>query len=117
MLHHVALEIRFEQLDACMSFYSLLGFEPVDPPPTLADRAAWLEREGTQIHLMWVDDPVSPPRGHLAVVVADYEPTFKALDDAGHEPEARREHWGSPRTHVRDPAGNLVELMAFPPGR
>jgi hypothetical protein len=36
------------------------------------------------------------------------------LDD-GHEVEPRRQHWGSPRSYVRDPARNLVELMAWPP--
>jgi catechol 2,3-dioxygenase-like lactoylglutathione lyase family enzyme len=64
---------------------------------------------------MWVDDPVSLPSGHVAVVVDDYPGTLQALRDAGHEPEPRREHWGSPRAFVRDPAGNLVELMDFPP--
>ncbi len=116
MLQHATLEIRREQLDACVAFYALVGFERVEPPASLADRAAWLQRGTTQIHLMWVDDPVSLPRGHVAVVVDDYQATFRSLAEAGNEPEARREHWGSPRAVVRDPAGNLVELMAFPPG-
>ena len=64
---------------------------------------------------MYVDEPVALPRGHVAVVVDDYERTFEALERGGHEPERRAEHWGSPRAYVRDPAGNLVELMAFPP--
>ena len=115
MLQHATVEIRREQLDACVPFYALLGFERVEPPPSLADRAAWLQRGATQIHLMWVDEPVSLPRGHVAVVVDDYEATCRRLGEADHEPEPRREHWGSPRAYVRDPAGNLVELMAFPP--
>jgi len=115
MLQHATLEIRREQLDACVSFYALVGFERVEPPDSLADRAAWLQRGTTQIHLLWADDPVSLPRGHVAVVVEDYQATCRSLAAAGHEPEARREHWGSPRAVVRDPAGNLVELMAFPP--
>ncbi len=73
MLHHATLEIRREQLDACVPFYSLLGFERVEPPRSLADRAAWLQGGATQIHLMWVDEPVSLPRGHVAVVVDNYE--------------------------------------------
>jgi catechol 2,3-dioxygenase-like lactoylglutathione lyase family enzyme len=56
------------------------------------------------------------PRGHVAVVVGDYEATVAALRDAGHEVEARPQHWGAPRAYTRDPAGNRVELMAFPPG-
>jgi catechol 2,3-dioxygenase-like lactoylglutathione lyase family enzyme len=115
MLQHATLEIRRDQLDACVAFYALMGFQRVDPPSSLADRAAWVQRHATQIHLMWVEDPVSLPRGHVAVVVDDYEATLKALGEAGHQPEPRREHWGSPRALVRDPAGNLVEVMAFPP--
>jgi catechol 2,3-dioxygenase-like lactoylglutathione lyase family enzyme len=49
------------------------------------------------------------------VVVDDYDATLTALRAAGHDVEPRAEHWGSPRSYVRDPAGNLVELMAFPP--
>jgi catechol 2,3-dioxygenase-like lactoylglutathione lyase family enzyme len=115
MLQHATLEIRRDQLDACVAFYALMGFQRVDPPSSLADRAAWLQRSATQIHLMWVEDPVSLLRGHVAVVVDDYQATLGSLDEAGHEPEPRGEHWGSPRAIVRDPAGNLVEVMAFPP--
>ena len=100
----------------CAAFYSLLGFRQVEPPETLRERAVWLERGGTQIHLMHVDEPTTPPEGHVALVVDDYERTLAALREAGRDPEPRREHWGSPRAFVRDPAGNRVELMAFPPG-
>ena len=115
MIQHVALEIRPELTDACVGFYALLGFERVTPPPTLVDRAAWVQRRGTQIHLLFTEAPVTPPAGHVAVVVDDYEATLAGLRAAGHDPEPRREHWGSPRAYVRDPAGNLVELMAFAP--
>lgn len=115
MLAHATLELRRDQLDACVAFYGLLGFARVASPPALADRAAWLQRGATQIHLMWVEDPVIPPRGHVAVVVDDYDAAFAALTEAGHEPERRAEHWGSPRAFVRDPAGALVEMMAFAP--
>ena len=114
-LQHVTLELRLEQVDACVVFYELLGFRRVEPPPSLADRAAWLERNATQIHLQWVDDPVVMRVGHAAVVVDAFEETMAALRDAGHEPERRREHWGAARAHVFDPAGNRIELMAAPP--
>jgi catechol 2,3-dioxygenase-like lactoylglutathione lyase family enzyme len=70
---------------------------------------------GQQIHLMFGDDP-SPEAGHLALVCPDYDATVDALRAAGHDVEPRREHWGSPRAFVRDPSGDLVELMAWPPG-
>ncbi len=70
MLQHVALEIRPEQIQDCADFYRLLGFEEVAPPETIADRAAWVEREGTQVHLLKTDEPTVLPSGHLAVVAA-----------------------------------------------
>jgi catechol 2,3-dioxygenase-like lactoylglutathione lyase family enzyme len=117
MLQHVSIETRSEDVEECVRFYGLIGFRRVDPPPSLAGRAAWVERDGTQVHLMLAEDPVVPPNGHLAVVVADYEAALAALRDAGFEPDARDEHWGAARSFVRDPAGHRVELMAAPPPR
>ncbi len=115
MIHHVALETRHDDVPACAAFFRLLGFGDVQPPESLRDRAAWLQRGPTQVHLMFSDHPTIPRAGHLAVVVDDYEGTIAALRDAGHHVEPRREHWGSPRSYARDPAGHVVELMAFPP--
>ena len=115
MIQHIAFEVRRDRWDACVDFYALLGFARVPPPPSLAERAAWVQRGPTQVHLMDVAEPSVLPRGHVAVVVDEYDATVAALRDAGHDVEARAEHWGSPRAYVRDPAGNLVELMAFPP--
>jgi catechol 2,3-dioxygenase-like lactoylglutathione lyase family enzyme len=117
MLQHVTIELTADQVDACVAFYALLGFEHVEPPESLAGRATWVERGGTQVHLMPVDDPVVPPRGHHAVLVSDYEGAMAALQDAGFEPEPRKRHWGSQRSFVRNPAGHRVELMAGSPAR
>jgi catechol 2,3-dioxygenase-like lactoylglutathione lyase family enzyme len=116
MLHHVAIEVTPEQAPGCRDFYRLLGFAPVEPPPSLRGRALWLERDGTQVHLLLAAKPMATPEGHLAVVVDDYEAVIQALRGAGHPPQARAEHWGSPRAFARDPAGHRVEVMAFPPG-
>jgi catechol 2,3-dioxygenase-like lactoylglutathione lyase family enzyme len=117
MLQHVTIELSADQVEACVGFYALLGFERVDPPASLAGRATWVERDGTQVHLMPVDDPVVPPRGHHAVLVSDYDSTLAALRGAGFDPEPRKEHWGVPRSFVRNPAGHRVELMAGSPAR
>jgi catechol 2,3-dioxygenase-like lactoylglutathione lyase family enzyme len=118
VLHHVALPIPKALLGACRDFYATLGFAEIAPPEGIVGRAAWLEREGTQVHLAFGEDPADarPSAGHLAVVAPDYETTVGALRAAGHEVEPRAEHWGSPRAFVRDPAGHRVEVMAFPPG-
>jgi catechol 2,3-dioxygenase-like lactoylglutathione lyase family enzyme len=115
MIQHVAVETRPGDADACAAFFALIDFVEVEPPPTLRDRARWLQRGPSQVHLLYADDPEVPPRAHLAVVLDDYDAGVAALRRAGHRVEARAEHWGSPRAYVRDPAGHLVELMAFAP--
>jgi catechol 2,3-dioxygenase-like lactoylglutathione lyase family enzyme len=119
MIQHVTREILPAELDECTSFYGLLGFDPVPAPAGIAGRAVWLERLGTQIHLMFVTAAAATerrPSGHVGVVVDRYPETVDALSAAGHAVEPRTAHWGSPRAYVRDPAGYLVELMAWAPG-
>jgi catechol 2,3-dioxygenase-like lactoylglutathione lyase family enzyme len=114
-LQHVTLETRRADLDGEVAFWELVGFKPVDPPATLRGSSTWVARRGTQIHLLHADEPVTMPRGHVAVVVDDYPAALERLWVAGHAPDPRREHWGAPRAFVRTPAGHLVELMAAPP--
>jgi hypothetical protein len=114
VLQHVSVEVRPDQVEACLEFWRLIGFEQVTPPPSLS-RFTWVERDGTQIHLMPFEDPVTTRRGHAAVVVEDYEAVLAALRERGFEPEPGSNAWGAPRSFVRDPAGNHVELMSAPP--
>jgi catechol 2,3-dioxygenase-like lactoylglutathione lyase family enzyme len=126
MIQHVTRAIPPSLLDDCVRFYGLLGLHEVPVPDSLAGRAVWLEPAAApadpgrrapvvQLHLMPAAD-AQPAAGHVAFVLADYEATIALLTDAGHEVEPRAEHWGSPRAYVRDPASNLVELMAHAPG-
>jgi len=114
MLHHVGIEVVPEDVEAAVGFFELLGFERVEPPPTLS-RYTWLEREGTQVHLMPEAEPTVPSPGHLAVVVPDYEATLERLRERGYELEEKGNHWGSPRAIALAPGGHRVELMEFPP--
>src|SRR5439155_3844652 len=66
VIHHVALETRFEDAKACVAFYALLGFARVEPPETLRDRAVWLALGAQQVHLLLTDEPDVPPHGHVA---------------------------------------------------
>jgi catechol 2,3-dioxygenase-like lactoylglutathione lyase family enzyme len=117
MLQHVGIEIAPGEVDRAVEFFALLGFERVDPPAALADSFTWVEREGTQVHLMHEQSPTVPPRGHLAVVVPDFEVALAHLREHGFEARPGREHWGAPRAHVIAPGGHRVELMAAPPAR
>jgi catechol 2,3-dioxygenase-like lactoylglutathione lyase family enzyme len=115
MLQHVGIELRPADLDRAIEFFTLLGFARVEPPPALAAGFIWLEREGTQIHLMHEEQPTVPPRAHLAVVVPDFDTTLARLREHGFETRPGREHWGAPRAHAVAPGGHRVELMATPP--
>jgi catechol 2,3-dioxygenase-like lactoylglutathione lyase family enzyme len=116
MLHHVGIELRPEDIDRTVELFALLGFERVEPPASLAEYT-WLERDGTQVHLMPEEEPTAPSRGHLAVVVDDFDGTLARLAAAGFAVERRREHWGAPRALVIAPGGHRVELMAPPAPR
>jgi catechol 2,3-dioxygenase-like lactoylglutathione lyase family enzyme len=114
MLHHVGIEVRPDDVERSVELWRALGFEQVEPPATLSG-FTWLERGGTQIHLMPTESPTVPPRGHVAIVVADFEGTVDELRERRFEVELRREHWGAPRALAIAPGGHRVELMAAPP--
>ena len=116
-LQHVTLELRKDDVPAELEFWALLGFETVEPPPPLGERSAWAQRDGTQIHLQFTDEPTVPRSQHVAVVAEDWDAAFAALRDAGHEPEEHERYWGAPRAFARTPGGHLVEFMAAPPVR
>ena len=116
MIQHVAIEVRKADVEACVRFWALLGFEQVPAPGALAERSTWLQAGPTQVHLLYADDPLVPPEGHIAVVLGDHDATLAALRSAGFELQSRAQYWGSPRTFVRCPAGHRIELMAFAPG-
>ena len=117
MLQHVAIEIPSEEAERSIEFWRLIGFEQVDSPDPLGDRVRWLERDGTQIHLILTQRHTAPELGHTAVVTPDVDATLKSLREAGFEAERNRELWGAKRGIAIGPGGHRVELMAFPPPR
>ena len=116
MLQHAGIEIAPAEVDRAVLLFELLGFQRVEPPPALAAGFTWVEREGTQIHLMHDRDPVVPPRGHVAVHVPDFDAALGRLREHDFDPVAQREHWGAARSVVTLAGGQRVELMAAPPG-
>ncbi len=115
MLHHVGIEVAPADVERTAELFELLGFERVPVPDSLGAGFTWLERGGTQIHLMHEESPSVPPRAHLAVLAPEFEATLARLRAAGFEPEPGRPHWGAARALVTAPGGNRVELMAAPP--
>jgi catechol 2,3-dioxygenase-like lactoylglutathione lyase family enzyme len=114
VLHHVGIEVTPADIERAVELWQLLGFKLVEPPASLSE-FTWLERDGTQVHLMPTAAPTVPPRGHTAIVVADFDRTFAELTEHGFTVERRREHWGVPRAVVIAPAGHRIELMAAAP--
>jgi catechol 2,3-dioxygenase-like lactoylglutathione lyase family enzyme len=116
LIQHVSFEVQPDRLDACIDFYELLGFRRVATPEPLAHYVTWVERDGDQFHLIQLPETSHMKAGHAAVPLGDdYDATQTRLRAAGHQVEDHEQYWGSPRSFVRDPAGNLVELMKFPP--
>jgi len=115
MIHHVAIETRLADVDDEVAFWALLGFERVDPPEGLIDVAAWVERAGTQVHLLFKEDPVAAPEGHIAVVAEEYDAAVTRLEEAGFAFVPRTRHWGAARGFTTTPGGHRVEVMAAPP--
>ena len=115
MLQHATLEVPKADWQACIDFWGHLGFAPMRAPASLRDRFAWVAREGTQIHLADVEDPICMDVGHIAVLVPDYEGAIRALEHAGFEVEPGSRAWEAERGFVRDPVGHLIEVMSAPP--
>ena len=115
MLQHVTLEVRRDQVRACVRFWEVLGFAELEPPPSLRDRFTWVGRDDTHIHLVPVEQLAVPRDGHTAVVAEDAERVVGALRDAGFDPRPGSNAWDAPRWFVHDPAGHRVEVMSAPP--
>jgi catechol 2,3-dioxygenase-like lactoylglutathione lyase family enzyme len=115
MLQHVSLEVPAGEAEASLAFWRLLGFEQVEAPEPVAEYVTWVERHGTQIHLILTQEATVPMIGHTAVVVDDIDAALEALAGAGHEVEESRQLWGERRAFAIAPGGHRVELMAAPP--
>jgi catechol 2,3-dioxygenase-like lactoylglutathione lyase family enzyme len=114
MIQHVTREVDPDLIDSCVDFYRLLGFSSVPAPVTLRERAVWLQLGPTQLHLLR-SPGAAAASGHVAILAQPYGELVERLRERGIAVQARREHWGAPRSYVRDPAGNLVELIASAP--
>ena len=75
MLQHVSIEIAADQAEAALEFFGLIGFDRVEAPEEIAPYVTWVERAGTQFHLILIEGEGAtvPPLGHAAVVVDDFD--------------------------------------------
>jgi hypothetical protein len=115
VLHHVSIEVHPEHAERVLEFLAMIGFERVDAPAEIAEYVDWVEREGTQVHLIRTPEPAVQHLGHPAFVAPDFDATVAAVRGAGFRFEPSRELWGEPRGFARLPGGQKVELMAAAP--
>jgi catechol 2,3-dioxygenase-like lactoylglutathione lyase family enzyme len=115
VLHHVSIEVPPAEAERSIEFWRLVGFEEVDSPEPLGDAVRWLERDGTQIHLILTEGHTAPALGHPAIVVPDHAEAKERLRGAGFEVEDTRQLWGADRAFAIAPGGHRVELMAAAP--
>jgi len=117
VLQHVSIEVPPGEAERAIVFWRLVGFAEVDSPEALGGSVRWLEREGTQIHLILTEGHTAPLLGHPAIVVPDHAEAKERLRAAGFEVEDTRQLWGADRAFAIAPGGHRVELMAAPPPR
>lgn len=115
MLHHVSLEVPVAEGERSVEFWRALSFAEVEAPGPVSEWVRWLEREGTQVHLILTEEPTVPAIGHAAVVAGELERTIERLEAGGFEVERARDLWGEARAFATAPGGHRVELMAAPP--
>ena len=111
MLQHVSIEVPPDEADRSIEFWGLVGFEEVESPEALGDSVRWLERDGTQIHLILTEGHTAPVLGHAAVVVPDHAEAKERLRSAGFQVDDTRQLWGADRAFAMAPGVNPV----FPP--
>jgi hypothetical protein len=115
VLQHVSIEVPPSEAERTLEFWRLIGFDQVDVPEVLGDRILWVERDGTQVHVILTEGHTAPLLGHTAVVVPDHAEAKQRLRDADFPVEEARELWGADRAFAIAPGGHRVELMAAPP--
>jgi catechol 2,3-dioxygenase-like lactoylglutathione lyase family enzyme len=115
VLQHVSIEVPPADVERAVEFWRLVGFTPVDAPDALGGYVTWVERAGTQIHLIHTDAAAAPQLGHAAVVVEDFGATLDRLAAEGFDVEESRRLWGARRAVAIAPGGHRVELMEEPP--
>ncbi len=115
MLHHVSIEIHPDHAERVLELLGLIGFEPVEAPGPISEYVDWVERAGTQVHLIRTPEPAVQHLGHPAFVASDFDATVARVREAGFTVEDARELWGEKRVFVVFPGGQKAELMAAPP--
>src|ERR1700709_1445540 len=89
VIQHDALEVREQDVPACVDFWTLPGFLRGSPPAALSARAAGPQAGPPQIHLLFAEDPVIAQGGTVEIAVKNPALAYARLVAAGFEPQQR----------------------------
>jgi catechol 2,3-dioxygenase-like lactoylglutathione lyase family enzyme len=113
-LQHAAVTVPIEGLEQARDFYSnVLGLREVPRPPELHDRPGiWYSFGNTELHIQTRRNvPAEKGDRHPALVVDDIEAWRARFQERGIDVIDQPTIFGRVRFNVRDPFGNLLELM------
>jgi catechol 2,3-dioxygenase-like lactoylglutathione lyase family enzyme len=110
---HVTVTTPQELEADVLDFYSTcLGLESVGEPERTHAEGGRFRAGSVEIHIS-IDDHNPHKASHFGVVVSDFHGAVERLREAGCHLEQARPIPGRERCFTRDPAGNLVELIAY----
>ena len=127
MIHHINIQITDRQ--RTREWYEkVLGAEFLDRGPALNKRQLQLRIGTGEIHTSDTSQVIEVPMVHFAIEVEDWEGTLEHLDSlgvdfsrsaggaftgtGGDDPkQGKREDTNEHYTYIRDPDGNLIELV------
>jgi len=112
-LHHVNVTVLPELEEATKHFYgSVLGLNQVPKPATSRQSGAWYQIGDNQLHLSVEKEVNDLSSRHVCFTVSDLAEAEKRFRRDGVEiiPDPRPVP-GTSRCYVRDPGGNLLEIV------
>lgn len=113
-LHHVNVTVPPELEEETKRFYGeVLGLAQVPKPSGSRPSGAWYQIGANQLHLSVETENRGPLSSrHVCFAVPDLSATETGFREAGVEiiPDPRPIE-GQPRFYVRDPGGNMLEIV------
>ena len=113
-LHHVNVTVPPELERETKEFYGdVLGLKQVPKPSGSRPTGAWYQIGANQLHLSVENENRAPLSSrHVCFAVADLSATESKFREAGVEiiPDPRPIE-GASRFYVRDPGGNMLEIV------
>ena len=113
-LHHVNVTVSPELEEAAKEFYDeVIGLQRVPKPSTSRQSGAWYQIGANQLHLsVEMEERAALSSRHVCLAVADLRAAEARFREAAVEiiPDPRPAR-DNPRFYVRDPAGNMLEIV------